>query len=82
MPPQLGDAQVTACSFLNADYRMKVVKSIKMKPYEVVLLELLSIHIVHRSLWQDALSSYSHQGSRCGVIPSSCANLLNALLSA
>jgi hypothetical protein len=36
---------------------MEVIKYGKMKPSEVALLELLSIHAVHRRLWQDELSS-------------------------
>jgi hypothetical protein len=52
-----GDAQVFVRNFLNVEYHMKVVKSVKMKPLEVALLELLSIHVVHGRPHRDALSS-------------------------
>jgi hypothetical protein len=41
------DAQVTVCGFLDAELHMKVVKSLKMKPHEVTLMEFLLICIVH-----------------------------------
>jgi hypothetical protein len=34
---------------------MKVVKSVKMKPPEVALLELSWIHVMHELRWWDAL---------------------------
>jgi hypothetical protein len=45
-----GDAQVTVCGFLGTESHMKVVKYVKMKPLEVVPLEMLSICDVHRRL--------------------------------
>jgi hypothetical protein len=76
-----GDAHVTVCGFLDAKFHMKVVKSVKMKPPEVALLELLSICAMHRSLRQDELCLLvGHQGSQSGIVPSSCANVIVALL--
>jgi hypothetical protein len=48
---------IFARCFLNAEYHIKVVKSVKMKPPEVTLLQLLSIRVVQRSPRWDALSS-------------------------
>jgi hypothetical protein len=45
-----GDAQVTVCGFLGTESHMKVVKYVKMKPPEVVPMEMLSICAVHRRL--------------------------------
>jgi hypothetical protein len=45
-----GDAQVTIRAFLDVEFHMKVVKSLKMKPPRVALLDLLSICVVHRRL--------------------------------
>jgi hypothetical protein len=44
-------------SFLIVEFHMKVVKSVKMKPPEVALLEMLSFHTVHWSSHWDVLSS-------------------------
>jgi hypothetical protein len=57
IPLSAGDAQASTCSFLIVEFHMKVVKSVKMKPPEVALLELLSFHTVHGSPCRDALSS-------------------------
>jgi hypothetical protein len=51
------DAQVTVRGFLDAEFHMKVVKSVMMKPSEFALLELLSICVVHRRLQRNELSS-------------------------
>jgi hypothetical protein len=56
-PLSVGDAPIFARCFLNAEYHIKVVKSVKMKPPEVTLLQLLSIRVVQRSPRWDALSS-------------------------
>jgi hypothetical protein len=45
-----GDAQVAMRSSLNVEYHMKVVKSIKMKPPHIALVEMLSIRAVHGRL--------------------------------
>jgi hypothetical protein len=60
------NTQVATCSFLNVEYHMKVVKSVKMKPPEVALLELLLICTVHGRLWWNALPA-----AKClrGIVP-------------
>jgi hypothetical protein len=56
-PLSAGDATTSICSFLIVEFHMKVVKSVKKKPPEVALLELLLFHVVHGSSCRDALSS-------------------------
>jgi hypothetical protein len=51
------DAQVFVHGLLDTKCLMKVVNSIKMKPPEVALREVLSVSAVHRRLRRDELSS-------------------------
>jgi hypothetical protein len=73
-PLSAGDARASTCSFFIVEFRMKVVKFVKMKPHEVALLELLSFYALHCLL-------ASHQGSQSGVIPNSRVSMLVVLLS-
>jgi hypothetical protein len=56
-PLAAGDAQASTRSFLIVEYHMKVAKSVKMKPPEVALLELLSFCTVLGSPHREVLSS-------------------------
>jgi hypothetical protein len=52
-----GVAQVTVHGFMDAEFRMKVIKYVKMKLPKVTLMELLSSHAVQRRLRRDELPS-------------------------
>jgi hypothetical protein len=77
-----GDAHVSVRGFLDTEFLMKVVNSIKMKPSEVALRDLLSIRAVHRRLGRDELSSCKSSRKLEWHCPSSCAGMLIALLHA
>jgi hypothetical protein len=51
----VGVAQVVPRRFLCDVHNMKVIKFVKMKPPAVACMELSWIHVMHESLWWDAL---------------------------
>jgi hypothetical protein len=83
-----GVAQVALCSSLYAKHRMKVVKSVKMKPLRSLLLACCHFALCLRDfggLRFKLLNTFedpppARQGSRRAVFSSSCVGMHGALL--
>jgi hypothetical protein len=80
-PLSTSDAQVSTHRFLNAEYHMKVIKSVKMKPHKVRFWSCCRFALCMGVLAGMRCLLVGHQGSRSGVVPISHIGMLVAFLS-